>query len=134
MEMAAGGHRNFEMKWAGPDGVVTGLTGPYANLGQAQANGANLAIKQLGGKAGSHPISVVVRDEEWLVRSTQHTPADGAVLLSCRILSRPSATFFTLAVHEAATPAAAGRATLPGGQGDVSIARTPASLSGLATR
>jgi branched-chain amino acid transport system substrate-binding protein len=45
-------------------GVSTGLTGPYANLGQAQANGANLAIKELGGKAGSHPISVVIRDDQ----------------------------------------------------------------------
>jgi branched-chain amino acid transport system substrate-binding protein len=44
-------------------GVVTGLTGPYANLGQAQQNGVNLAIKQLGGKAGNHPISVIVRDD-----------------------------------------------------------------------
>jgi catechol 2,3-dioxygenase-like lactoylglutathione lyase family enzyme len=26
MEMAAGGHRNFEMKWAGPDGVVIDIS------------------------------------------------------------------------------------------------------------
>jgi len=26
MEMAAGGHRNFEMKWAGPDGVVLDIS------------------------------------------------------------------------------------------------------------
>ena len=25
-EMAAGGHRNFEMKWAGPDGVVIDIS------------------------------------------------------------------------------------------------------------
>src|SRR5947208_6183275 len=45
-------------------GVVTGLTGAYAQLGEAQLEGANLAIKELGGKAGSHPISVVVRDDQ----------------------------------------------------------------------
>lgn len=45
-------------------GVVTGLTGPYAQLGEAQKNGAELAIKVLGGKAGSHPISTVVRDDQ----------------------------------------------------------------------
>jgi len=26
IEMAAGGHRNFEMKWAGPDGVVIDIS------------------------------------------------------------------------------------------------------------
>src|SRR5881392_2175073 len=26
MEMVAGGHRNFEMKWAGPDGVVIDIS------------------------------------------------------------------------------------------------------------
>ena len=26
MEMAAGDHRNFEMKWAGPDGVVIDIS------------------------------------------------------------------------------------------------------------
>jgi catechol 2,3-dioxygenase-like lactoylglutathione lyase family enzyme len=26
MEMTAGGHRNFEMKWAGPDGVVIDIS------------------------------------------------------------------------------------------------------------
>ncbi|HJZ17975.1 MAG TPA: hypothetical protein VJ251_21455, partial [Stellaceae bacterium] len=26
MEMAAGGHRNFEMKWAGPDDVVIDIS------------------------------------------------------------------------------------------------------------
>ena len=26
MEMAAGSHRNFEMKWAGPDGVVIDIS------------------------------------------------------------------------------------------------------------
>src|SRR6266853_2814487 len=28
MEMAAGGHRNFEMKWAGPDDVVIDISTP----------------------------------------------------------------------------------------------------------
>lgn len=45
-------------------GVVTGLTGAYAQLGEAQQNGANLAIKELNGKAGTHPISVVIRDDQ----------------------------------------------------------------------
>lgn len=44
-------------------GVITGLTGPYVTLGTAQRNGAEVAVKQLGGKAGDHPISVVVRDD-----------------------------------------------------------------------
>jgi branched-chain amino acid transport system substrate-binding protein len=45
-------------------GVSTGLTGAYAQLGEAQQNGANLAVKVLGGKAGSHPLSVIVRDDQ----------------------------------------------------------------------
>ena len=45
-------------------GVVTGLTGAYAQLGEAQQNGANLAIKELNGKAGNHPISAVIRDDQ----------------------------------------------------------------------
>lgn len=45
-------------------GVVTGLTGAYAQLGDAQKTGAELAIKSLGGKAGKHPISVVIRDDQ----------------------------------------------------------------------
>lgn len=45
-------------------GVVTGLTGPYVQLGQAQQRGADLAVKQLNGKAGSHPISAIVRDDQ----------------------------------------------------------------------
>src|SRR5579885_3025200 len=45
-------------------GVVTGLTGTYAQLGEAQQNGAQLAIQELHGKAGNHPISVLVRDDQ----------------------------------------------------------------------
>ena len=45
-------------------GVVTGLTGAYTQLGAAQKTGAELAIKQLGGKAGNHPISVLIRDDQ----------------------------------------------------------------------
>jgi len=45
-------------------GVVTGLTGPYVQLGQAQQRGAELAIKDLNAKAGSHPISAIVRDDQ----------------------------------------------------------------------
>jgi branched-chain amino acid transport system substrate-binding protein len=45
-------------------GVVTGLTGAYAQLGEAQQNGANVAIKELNGKAGNHPVSVVIRDDQ----------------------------------------------------------------------
>lgn len=45
-------------------GVVTGLTGPYVTLGTAQKNGAELVVEELGGKAGKHPISVIVRDDQ----------------------------------------------------------------------
>ena len=45
-------------------GVVTGLTGAYAQLGEAQKTGAELAVKTLGGKAGNHPLSVIVRDDQ----------------------------------------------------------------------
>jgi ABC-type branched-subunit amino acid transport system substrate-binding protein len=45
-------------------GVVTGLTGAYVQLGEAQRRGAELAIKGLNGKAGSHPVSVLVRDDQ----------------------------------------------------------------------
>jgi branched-chain amino acid transport system substrate-binding protein len=44
-------------------GVITGLTGPYVTLGTAQRNGAQVAIREMGGRAGEHPISVVVRDD-----------------------------------------------------------------------
>jgi branched-chain amino acid transport system substrate-binding protein len=44
-------------------GVITGLTGPYVTLGTAQRNGAQVAVKQMGGKAGDHPISLIVRDD-----------------------------------------------------------------------
>lgn len=43
-------------------GVITGLSGPYVNLGRAQKRGAELAIEQLGGKVAGHNISVIVRD------------------------------------------------------------------------
>lgn len=45
-------------------GLVTGLTGAYVQLGEAQQRGADLAIKTLNGKAGTHPISVIVRDDQ----------------------------------------------------------------------
>ncbi len=45
-------------------GLVTGLTGAYTQLGEAQRTGAELAIRQLGGKAGGHPISVITRDDQ----------------------------------------------------------------------
>ncbi|MGH3327202.1 MAG: ABC transporter substrate-binding protein [Streptomycetales bacterium] len=45
-------------------GVVTSLTGPYVTLGTAQQNGAKLAVDQMGGKAGDHPISIVIRDDQ----------------------------------------------------------------------
>lgn len=44
-------------------GVITGLTGPYVSLGNAQRNGAKVAVQQLGGRAGDHPLSVIVRDD-----------------------------------------------------------------------
>lgn len=43
-------------------GVITGLTGPYVSLGTAQKNGAELVAEELGGKAGNHPLEVIVRD------------------------------------------------------------------------
>lgn len=45
-------------------GVVTGLTGPYVTLGNAQKNGAELVADVLGKKAGDHPLSITVRDTQ----------------------------------------------------------------------
>jgi len=45
-------------------GVVTGLTGAYVQLGEQQRNGAELAARVLGGKAGKRPIQVLVRDDQ----------------------------------------------------------------------
>src|SRR5262245_8949932 len=45
-------------------GVVTDLTGANATLGQAQRQGAELAVRELGGRAGNHPVSVVVADDQ----------------------------------------------------------------------
>jgi catechol 2,3-dioxygenase-like lactoylglutathione lyase family enzyme len=39
MEMAAGGHRNFEMKWAGPDGVVIDISHTGWETGQRRQGG-----------------------------------------------------------------------------------------------
>jgi ABC-type branched-subunit amino acid transport system substrate-binding protein len=45
-------------------GVITSLTGAYVQLGEDQRNGAQLAVDQLGGKAGDRPIQLVVRDDQ----------------------------------------------------------------------
>ena len=45
-------------------GVISGLTGAYVELGESQANGANLAAKLLGGRAGNRPIEIIVRDDQ----------------------------------------------------------------------
>jgi branched-chain amino acid transport system substrate-binding protein len=44
--------------------VVTELTGADAPLGLAQRRGAELAVRELGGRAGNHPFSVVVADDQ----------------------------------------------------------------------
>jgi ABC-type branched-subunit amino acid transport system substrate-binding protein len=44
-------------------GVVTDLTGADAQLGMAQRQGAELAVRELGGRAGNHRVSVVVADD-----------------------------------------------------------------------
>jgi hypothetical protein len=58
------------------------------------------------------------------VAVAKSAPADGAALLSCRITSRPSATFFTLAVHQGATPATG----IYAGEVEVADTRAPCSL------
>jgi branched-chain amino acid transport system substrate-binding protein len=45
-------------------GVITGLTGAYVQLGEEQRNGAELAVKLLGEKAGDRPIELIVRDDQ----------------------------------------------------------------------
>jgi branched-chain amino acid transport system substrate-binding protein len=45
-------------------GVITGLTGAYVQLGEEQKNGAELAVKLLGGKVGNRPLQVIVRDDQ----------------------------------------------------------------------
>jgi branched-chain amino acid transport system substrate-binding protein len=45
-------------------GVVTGLTGAYVQLGEEQRNGAELAVKLLGGRVGERPIELIVRDDQ----------------------------------------------------------------------
>src|SRR5918997_7008821 len=45
-------------------GVITGLTGAYVQLGEEQRNGAELAVKLLGGQAGGRPIELHVRDDQ----------------------------------------------------------------------
>jgi ABC-type branched-subunit amino acid transport system substrate-binding protein len=44
-------------------GVVTDLTGADAQLGVAQRQGAELAVRERGGRAGNHRLSVVVADD-----------------------------------------------------------------------
>jgi hypothetical protein len=36
MQMAAAGHRNFEMKWAGPDGVVIDISHTGWDIGEGR--------------------------------------------------------------------------------------------------
>jgi branched-chain amino acid transport system substrate-binding protein len=45
-------------------GVITGLTGAYVQLGEEQRNGAELAVRLLGGQAGGRPIELLVRDDQ----------------------------------------------------------------------
>jgi branched-chain amino acid transport system substrate-binding protein len=45
-------------------GLITGITGAYVQLGEEQKNGAELAVEQMGGKAGERPIELVVRDDQ----------------------------------------------------------------------
>jgi branched-chain amino acid transport system substrate-binding protein len=45
-------------------GLITGLTGAYVQLGQEQRNGAELAVRQLGARAGERPIELLVRDDQ----------------------------------------------------------------------
>lgn len=86
-------------------GVVTGLTGPYANLGQAQANGANLAIKQLGGKAGSHPISAVVRDDQINATQAETQAKDLVQAQGVQVLTGCVSAATTLVINQVAKQA-----------------------------
>ena len=45
-------------------GVITGLTGAYVQLGEEQANGAELAGELLGGMIGDRPLEIIVRDDQ----------------------------------------------------------------------
>lgn len=45
-------------------GVITGLTGAYAQLGEEQKNGAQLAAELVGGRAGGRPLEILVRDDQ----------------------------------------------------------------------
>jgi ABC-type branched-subunit amino acid transport system substrate-binding protein len=45
-------------------GVVTDLSGPDARLGESQRRGAEVAVKQLGGRAGDHRLTLTVRDDQ----------------------------------------------------------------------
>jgi ABC-type branched-chain amino acid transport systems, periplasmic component len=45
-------------------GVITGLTGAYAQLGEEQKNGAKLAAELVGGRAGGRPLEIIVRDDQ----------------------------------------------------------------------
>ena len=45
-------------------GVITGITGAYVQLGEEQKNGAELAVKLMGGKAGDRPIELLIRDDQ----------------------------------------------------------------------
>jgi ABC-type branched-subunit amino acid transport system substrate-binding protein len=45
-------------------GVITGLTGAYVQLGEEQANGAQLAAEVLGNMAGDRPLEIIVRDDQ----------------------------------------------------------------------
>ncbi|MGH3501037.1 MAG: ABC transporter substrate-binding protein [Nocardioidaceae bacterium] len=76
-------------------GVVTGLTGPYVGLGKAQRNGAKLAINSLDGKAGSHPISVIVRDGQ--------TDPDAALREAKSLVQSDHVNFLTGCVSAAVT-------------------------------
>lgn len=45
-------------------GVVSVLSGPQAALGQQLRDGFQLAVDQLGGKLGGHPVQITVIDDE----------------------------------------------------------------------
>jgi branched-chain amino acid transport system substrate-binding protein len=65
---AAGGSRPTAGHTPGPTGpavrvgVVTDLTGPESALGDEQRRGAELAAKEVAGRAGNHRLLVLVRD------------------------------------------------------------------------
>jgi branched-chain amino acid transport system substrate-binding protein len=67
---AIGGSRSSAGGTPGPTGpavrvgVVTDLTGPESALGDAQRRGAELAAKEVSGRAGNHRLLVLVRDDQ----------------------------------------------------------------------